>query len=163
MSNKSRKTMRQRRHERIRKRISGTADRPRMAIAVSNKHLYVQFIDDDSNRTLAAASSLSVGGAPCTVAGGKTVGEAAAKAAAAAGISRVVVDRGGFRYHGRVRAIVEAAAEGGLGIGIVVKADKPAKSTSGKPEQKDATAKAATAEQTSAGATVGAVADKEDA
>jgi large subunit ribosomal protein L18 len=88
-----------------------------MAICVTNKHLYVQFVDDDAARTLAAASSLQVGDAAgCNLAGAKQVGERAAQAAREQGIRMVVVDRGGFRYHGRVRQIVESAVAAGLCI-----------------------------------------------
>jgi len=99
---------------RLRQRIVGTAKRPRMAIYISNKHLYVQFIDDDAGRTLAQASSIKEKNANLAVA--KATGAAAAEAAKAAGISTVVVDRGGFKYTGRVAAIVEAAVEAGISI-----------------------------------------------
>jgi large subunit ribosomal protein L18 len=89
-----------------------------MAIMVSNKHMYVQFIDDMEQSTLAAVSTLNNGGAGATVPKAKVLGEQAAEAAKAVGIGTVVVDRGGFAYHGRVRALVEAASEGGLEIGI---------------------------------------------
>jgi large subunit ribosomal protein L18 len=110
----NRKIQRQKRHLRLRQRVAGTAARPRMAICISNKHIYVQFIDDDAGRTLAQASSIKEKNANIAVA--KTTGTAAAEAAKAAGISTVVVDRGGFKYTGRVAAIVEAAVEAGLSI-----------------------------------------------
>ncbi|MBO6167929.1 MAG: 50S ribosomal protein L18 [Kiritimatiellae bacterium] len=110
----NRKVQRQKRHIRLRQRIVGTAARPRMSICVSNKHMYVQFIDDDAGRTLASASSLKETKANLEVA--KNLGTAAAAAAKAAGISTVVVDRGGFKYTGRVAAIVESAVEAGLSI-----------------------------------------------
>ena len=110
----NRKEQRRKRHLRIRNKIAGTAARPRMAICVSNKHVYVQFIDDDAGRTLASASSIKDKNLNLEVA--KTVGAAAAEAAKAAGISNIVVDRGGSPYTGRVAALVEAAVAGGLSI-----------------------------------------------
>ncbi len=116
MSVKNRKEQRTLRHYRIRRRLSrGTAERPRMAIFVSNKHMYVQFIDDISMTTQAAVSTLKekVG---CNVAGAKVLGEAAARAAIEKGITQVVVDRAGFKFHGRVKTIVESAVAAGLRI-----------------------------------------------
>ena len=111
----NRKVQRQKRHMRLRQRVIGTAERPRMSICVTNKNMYVQFIDDDAGRTLASASSLKEKKANLEVA--KSLGAAAAAAAKAAGIATVVVDRGGFKYTGRVAAIVESAVEAGLSIG----------------------------------------------
>ena len=111
----NRKEQRQKRHLRIRQRIAGTKDRPRMSICVTNKHMYVQFIDDDAGKTLASASSLKEKKANLEVA--KALGASAAEAAKAAGITQVVVDRGGFKYTGRVAAIVESAVEAGISIG----------------------------------------------
>ena len=111
----NRKVQRQKRHQRLRQRVIGTAERPRMSICVTNKNMYVQFIDDDAGRTLASASSLKEKKANLEVA--KSLGAAAAAAAKAAGIATVVVDRGGFKYTGRVAAIVESAVEAGLSIG----------------------------------------------
>ena len=104
---------RKRRHARIRKRVHGTAARPRLAVFRSLNHIYGQIIDDDLGQTLAAASDLN------GVAGSKTeraavVGKQLAGTAQAAGVSAVVFDRGGYRYHGRVRALAEAAREAGL-------------------------------------------------
>ena len=110
----NRKVQRQKRHLRLRQRVIGTAARPRMSICVTNKNMYVQFIDDDAGKTLASASSLKEKKANLEVA--KTLGAAAADAAKAAGISMVVVDRGGFKYAGRVAAIVDAAVAAGLAI-----------------------------------------------
>ena len=110
----NRKEQRQKRHQRIRKAIAGTAARPRMSICVTNKNLYVQFIDDDAGRTLASASSLKAGKANLETA--KTLGASAADAAKAAGIARVVVDRGGNKFTGRVKAIVDAVVENGISI-----------------------------------------------
>lgn len=110
----NRKEQRQKRHLRLRQRVIGTAARPRMSICVTNKNMYVQFIDDDAGKTLASASSLKEKKANVEVA--KALGTAAAEAAKAAGIATVVVDRGGFKYTGRVAAIVEAAVAAGLSI-----------------------------------------------
>lgn len=112
MKAKTRKDYRLLRHKRIRKRVSGTAECPRMAIMVSNKHMYVQLIDDEAERTLAAADSVKESGKNVETAAalGKKIGELAKEK----GLSRFVTDRGGFRYHGRVKAIVEGAIEAGL-------------------------------------------------
>ena len=110
----NRKVQRQKRHLRLRQRIVGTAERPRMSICVTNKNMYVQFIDDDAGKTLASASSLKETKNNLEVA--QNLGQAAAAAAKAAGITTVVVDRGGFKYTGRVAAIVESAVEAGLSI-----------------------------------------------
>ena len=110
----NRKEQRQKRHLRLRQRIVGSAERPRMSICISNKHMYVQFIDDAAGRTLASASSIKEQKANMEVA--KALGAKAAEAAKAAGISTVVVDRGGFKYTGRVAAIVEAAVAAGISI-----------------------------------------------
>ena len=110
----NRKVQRQKRHLRLRQRIVGTAARPRMSICVTNKNMYVQFIDDDAGRTLAQANSLKDAKANLDVA--KELGARAAEAAKAAGISTVVVDRGGFKYTGRIAAIVDSAVEAGLSI-----------------------------------------------
>ena len=110
----NRKVQRQKRHLRLRQRVIGTAARPRMSICVTNKHMYVQFIDDDAGRTLAQANSLKDEKANIEVA--KALGAKAAEAAKAAGISIVVVDRGGNKFTGRVAAIVEALVAGGVAI-----------------------------------------------
>ncbi len=110
----NRKVQRQKRHMRLRQRVIGTAARPRMSICVTNKHLYVQFIDDDAGKTLASASSLKETKVNLEVA--KALGAKAAEAAKAAGISTVVVDRGGNKFTGRVAAIVEALVAGGVAI-----------------------------------------------
>jgi large subunit ribosomal protein L18 len=106
---------RRRRHRRVRKKVSGTAERPRLAVYRSNRHIYAQLIDDLSGRTLAAASSLSNGraeGKPSEVA--RAVGTDLAARAKDAGIAEAVFDRGGFRFHGRVKAVAEGAREAGL-------------------------------------------------
>ena len=115
---------RQKRHRRLRTRIAGTADRPRLAVYRSLNQIYAQVIDDRSGRTLAAASSLFDGGsAGAGKAGpGRTkktdaaasVGAKIAEKAKAAGIEEVIFDRGGYRYHGRVKALADAARSNGL-------------------------------------------------
>ena len=103
------------RHKRIRKRVEGTPDRPRLAIFRSLKHITAQVIDDSTGNTLAAASShekdLKVTG---NAEGAKAIGAAVAKRALDKGIKAVVFDRGGFRYHGRVASLAEGAREAGL-------------------------------------------------
>ncbi len=105
-----------RRHQRLRQSIRGTAERPRMAVCLTGQHIYVQFIDDRQGRTLAAVSTLSpqAKGTRPNVAGAKKLGALAAEQAKAKNISAVYFDRGGFRYHGRVKALAEAAREAGL-------------------------------------------------
>ena len=106
-----------RRHRRVRKKVLGTATRPRLAVFRSNKHIYVQVIDDLSGRTIASASTMEAdrrGGATATVEAAKQVGQAVAERVKAAGISAVVFDRGGFKYHGRVAAVADGARAGGL-------------------------------------------------
>lgn len=115
MQLKHRKDYIKRRHLRLRQKVAGTAERPRMAVHVSNSNVYVQFVDDAAGKTLASASSVTLK-AKLNVETAKKVGEAAAEAAKAAGISLVVIDRGGFKYHGRVAAVVEAALAGGLKV-----------------------------------------------
>ena len=107
-----------RRHRRVRKKIHGTAERPRLAVYRSNKHLAVQLIDDDAGRTIASASSLEkdfrAQGSGNTVAAATKVGTLIAQRAKQAGVSKVVFDRGGFLYHGRIAAVADAAREAGL-------------------------------------------------
>ena len=113
----SRGAARRKRHERLRLRIAGTASRPRLAVFRSLNHIYAQVIDDSSGRTLAAASTLDAGlkGASGTKSErARAVGQLVAERAKAAGIAAVVFDRAGFRYHGRVRSLAEAAREAGL-------------------------------------------------
>ncbi len=115
---KARRQGRIRRHRRVRKKVHGTAARPRMAVYRSNKHISVQVIDDDAGVTLAAASSIEAdqraAGNGGTVAAAARVGELIAERAKAAGVTTVVFDRGGFAYHGRIAAIAEAARAAGL-------------------------------------------------
>ncbi|MBV6458943.1 MAG: 50S ribosomal protein L18 [Fimbriimonadaceae bacterium] len=103
------------RHKRVRKNVVGTTERPRLAVFRSLKHISVQLIDDTNGVTICSASSLEKDlKAPGNVDGAKKVGEAIAKRAKAAGVERVVFDRGGFRYHGRVASLASGAREGGL-------------------------------------------------
>jgi len=110
--------LRIRRHRRVRKKVHGTATRPRLAIYRSNKHLTAQVIDDDAGRTVASASTLEADfrkqQSGSNVAAATAVGALVAERAKQAGISAVVFDRGGFLYHGRVAAIAEAARAAGL-------------------------------------------------
>ncbi len=119
VSNKGRREMSMLRHRRLRKRVAGTAERPRLAIFRSGKHIYAQVIDDAAGRTLAAANSLQSNVREAAEENTRlsiaaAVGEAIATTAKAAGVSQVVFDRGGFKYHGRVKALAEAARESGL-------------------------------------------------
>jgi len=107
---------RERRHRRIRGKVTGTADRPRLAVFRSNKGIFAQLVDDESGRTIAGASWL---GLAKSFKGNKVeqaaeVGKAVAAAAKKAGVDTVVFDRGGYLYHGRVKALAEGAREGGL-------------------------------------------------
>ena len=116
MKMKNLKDYRVRRHLRLRQKLQGTAERPRMSVFVSNKHLYVQFIDDGAAKTLAAVSTLNADlkGQKLNVATAKKLGALAAKTALEKGISAIVFDRGGFAYRGRLQALADAAREGGL-------------------------------------------------
>ncbi len=117
MSQKSRADIRQGVHSRIRKKVSGTAERPRLAVFRSLNHIYAQVIDDKSGTTLATASTtekalgVKSGG---NIEAAKSIGKAIAERALTAGISTVVYDRGGYVYHGRVKALIDATREGGL-------------------------------------------------
>ncbi len=107
------------RHRRVRKRVTGTSGRPRLAVFRSNRHIYAQVIDDTTGRTLAAASTAEPelrSGSTATVDAAKAVGQLVGERAKAAGISRVVFDRGGFRYHGRVAALCDGARAAGLEV-----------------------------------------------
>ncbi|MEA3215912.1 MAG: large subunit ribosomal protein [Acidimicrobiia bacterium] len=115
---KARRQGRITRHRRVRKKVHGTAARPRLAVHRSNKHISVQVIDDATGRTLAAASTTEndqrAAGTGGTVAAASRVGELIAERAKSAGVTTVVFDRGGYAYHGRVAAIAEAARNAGL-------------------------------------------------
>jgi large subunit ribosomal protein L18 len=112
-----RRTSRTRRHLRVRKKVHGSALRPRLVVSRSTRHIYVQVVDDAAARTLVSASTLDDGirgGAGDKKAMAAAVGKLVAERAKAAGIDKVVFDRGGHRYHGRVAALADAAREGGL-------------------------------------------------
>jgi large subunit ribosomal protein L18 len=113
-ASRAKRLNRLRRHARVRKRVSGTAERPRLAVFRSSRHIYAQLIDDVAGRTLAAAGSVNDAGDGDKTAAARRVGASLAERAKAAGISRVVFDRGGYAYHGRVKALADAAREGGL-------------------------------------------------
>lgn len=126
MGQKSRADIRQGVHSRIRKKVRGTADRPRLAVFRSLNHIYAQVIDDGSGKTLATASTiekslgLKTGG---NIEAAKAVGKTIAERAQAAGISSVVFDRGGYVYHGRVKALLDATREAGLNKHEAAKAE----------------------------------------
>jgi large subunit ribosomal protein L18 len=107
-----------RRHKRVRRRVSGSSERPRLAVYRSNRHIYAQLIDDVAARTVAAASDRESGVAAegNKTAKAKAVGQALARSAREAGIEQAVFDRGGRLYQGRVAAVAEGAREGGLTI-----------------------------------------------
>ena len=117
MPKESSNVVRMRIHKRIRKSVTGSPDRPRLAVFRSNKHIYAQVIDDSKGTTLTAASTLDAkesvkhGG---NIAAAKAVGKLVAERAKAQGIDAVLFDRGGYLYHGRVKALAEAAREAGL-------------------------------------------------
>jgi large subunit ribosomal protein L18 len=116
-SAKTSRAARLRRHRHIRKRVSGTPARPRLAVYRSNQHIYAQVIDDVAGRTIAAASDIEAdlrAGAGAKVVRAQEVGRRVAQRAKAAGATMVVFDRGGFQYRGRLRALADAAREEGL-------------------------------------------------
>ena len=116
---KKRQTGLVRRHRRVRGKISGTAARPRLCVTRSNSNIYVQFVDDVAGKTLCGVSTLgpdfkATGKSGATVEGAAALGEIAGKKAQDAGITEVVFDRGGNLYHGRIKALADAAREAGL-------------------------------------------------
>ena len=119
MANRSRRDMTVLRHARLRKGVNGTGERPRLAIFRSSLHMYAQVIDDTTGKTLAAANTLqaalkSEGSGKPGMEKAKLVGGAIAAAAKAAGVTKVVFDRGGYKYHGCVKALADSAREAGL-------------------------------------------------
>ena len=119
MQTRKKHRLQQLRHWRVRKKVTRTNDRPRMSVCFTSAHIYVQFIDDAAGKTLVAASTRAKGAAVknkscANVANAKTVGSSAARAALDKGIKEVVFDRGGARYHGKVKALADAAREAGL-------------------------------------------------
>ena len=115
-SAKQKREARIRRHRRVRKKVRGTAERPRLAVFRSNKHITAQIIDDRAGHTLAAASTTeaAVTGSGGNVEAATKVGDLLAERAKAAGVTTVVFDRGGYLYHGRIAALADAARKGGL-------------------------------------------------
>ena len=114
---KSRTQLRRRRHLRVRRKVAGTAERPRLVVFRSLKHIYAQLVDDDRGVTLLGVGDGSEGiqaDGTGKVSRGKAVGKLIAERAKAAGVTKVVFDRAGYRYHGRVQAVAEGAREGGL-------------------------------------------------
>jgi large subunit ribosomal protein L18 len=123
VTEKSRDALRRKRHSRIRLTLAGTPERPRLSVFRSSKHIYAQVVDDSTGRTLAAASSretalakVASGNGGGKLAPAHAVGKALAERAKAAGVRSVVLDRGGYQYHGRVRSLAEGAREGGLDL-----------------------------------------------
>lgn len=119
MAVKSKSDARARRHARLRKKVTGTAERPRLVVTRSSRHVFVQLVDDAQGRTVASASTLEEGLRALDAdktAKARKVGELVAERAKAAGITDVVFDRGGNRYAGRVAAIADGAREGGLNL-----------------------------------------------
>jgi large subunit ribosomal protein L18 len=116
MAHESKAIIRKRVHKRIRQKVAGSTERPRLAVFRSVKHIYAQVIDDAVGHTLAAASSNEKNGIKSggNVAGAKAVGKLLAERAKEKGVKSVVFDRGGYQYHGRVKALADAAREGGL-------------------------------------------------
>ena len=110
----ARRASRARRHFRLRKKVAGTAERPRLVVNRSARHMYVQLVDDARGVTLASASTFKLTGEGDKTAQARKVGQLLAERARAAGIARVVFDRGGYQYHGRVAALADGAREGGL-------------------------------------------------
>lgn len=112
-------TARKRRHARLRKKVAGSYEKPRLCVYKSLNHIYAQIVDDSKGRTLASASTLDrefkdKSGHKGNVAMAKSIGQMIASRAVSAGVKRVVFDRGGYKYHGRVKALAEGAREGGL-------------------------------------------------
>lgn len=132
MAQKSKADIRRGVHSRIRKKVRGSADRPRLAVFRSLNHIYAQLIDDDSGKTLATASTtekalaVAKGG---NIAAAQQVGKTIAERAQAAGVSSVVFDRGGYLYHGRVKALLDATRDAGLNKAEA--GDKPKKEDNG--------------------------------
>src|SRR5437667_903813 len=157
MANRNRAEVRGAIHRRIRRKVRGTTERPRLAVYRSVNHIYAQLIDDEKARTLAAASTTEKslrGSSGGNIEAAKRVGQAIAERAQAAGISSVVFDRGGYLYHGRVRALTDAARAAGLNKDEVVEAEaaenkepEASEVEAAKPEGKQKSPKAKTKKQ----------------
>jgi len=115
---KTKKEQRDRRHKRLRQKVSGTAECPRLSVCATSKHFYAQFIDDESGKTLASVSTLDPqlkkDGIKANIEGAEKLGKIAAEKAAAAKITKTVFDRGGFKYHGIVKAFADSVRKGGI-------------------------------------------------
>src|SRR6476659_7378203 len=137
MANRNRAEVRTAVHSRIRRKVRGTTERPRLAVYRSLNHIYAQLIDDDKAQTIASASTtekslgLKTGG---NIEAAKKIGQAIAERALAAGVSTVVFDRGGYLYHGRVKALTDAARAAGLNKGEVVAEETAAVEEPAAPE-----------------------------
>ena len=115
MRTKEKQRLEQLRHWRVRNKIRGTSERPRLSACFTGQHIYVQVIDDEAGKTIAAASTLKKGAKHgANVTNAKRIGTAVAEAAKGKGITKVVFDRGGAKYHGKVKALADAAREAGL-------------------------------------------------
>lgn len=114
MGVETRRQSRERRHSRVREKIRGSAARPRLAVFRSLTHIYAQLVDDDAGRTLAAASSKEAKDKGKRIESAKTVGTLLADRAKQKGVTEVVFDRGGYRYHGRVKALADGVREAGV-------------------------------------------------
>jgi len=116
MQIKSRLESRKRKHFRLRKKVIGTPNRPRMSVCFTGKHIYVQFVDDLNHRTLASISTVMAAakGEKANLRGAEKIGTLAGEVAKEKNISQIVFDRGGFKYHGRVKVLAGAARETGL-------------------------------------------------
>src|SRR5712692_5817068 len=150
MANRNRPQVRAAVHRRIRRKVRGTTGRPRLAVYRSLNHIYAQVIDDEKSQTLASASTTEKdlrGSSGGNVAAAKRVGQAIAERALSAGIDQVVFDRGGYLYHGRVRALTDAARSAGLNKGETAAAEKAAAE---KAAAEEASAQAASAKEKSA-------------
>jgi large subunit ribosomal protein L18 len=144
MANRNRAEVRSAVHQRIRRKVRGTTARPRLAVYRSLNHIYAQLIDDEKAKTIAAASTtekslgLKTGG---NIDAAKKIGETIAERALAAGVSSVVFDRGGYLYHGRVKALTDAARAAGLNKNEVVEAEAAGAAEVSEPEAAEPAAK----------------------
>lgn len=144
MANRNRAEVRTAVHQRIRRKVRGTTTRPRLAVYRSLNHIYAQLIDDEKAQTIAAASTtekalgLKTGG---NIDAAKKIGQTIAERALAAGVSSVVFDRGGYLYHGRIKALTDAARAAGLNKDEVVEAESASAAKAAEPEAAEPAAK----------------------
>src|SRR5436305_1045843 len=154
MASRNRAEVRSAVHRRIRRKVRGSTERPRLAVYRSLNHIYAQVIDDEKSQTLASASTTEKdlrGSSGGNVAAAKRVGQAIAERALSAGIDQVVFDRGGYLYHGRVRALTDAARSAGLNKGeTLAREAKAEKVAAEKASADEASAQAASAKEKSA-------------